>query len=93
MTCRKRGRRCHPTFGWDSSCPPRSRSCRLQASAHRLSVDDPRRNLALITAAFGLGQMIGPALAGLLHDWTGSYLEPSLMAAAVLAAAAMLAAR
>ena len=62
-------------------------------NARRLSVGDPRRNLALITAAFGLGQMIGPALAGLLHDWTGSYLEPSLMAAAVLAAAAMLAAR
>ena len=62
-------------------------------NARRLSIGDPRRNLALITAAFGLGQMIGPALAGLLHDWTGSYLEPSLMAAAVLAAAAMLAAR
>lgn len=62
-------------------------------NARRLSIGDPRRNLALITAAFGLGQMVGPALAGLLHDWTGSYLEPSLMAAAVLAAAAMLAAR
>ncbi len=62
-------------------------------NARRLSIGDPRRNLALITAAFGLGQMIGPALAGLLHDWTGSYLVPSLMAAAVLAAAAMLAAR
>ena len=62
-------------------------------NARRLSIGDPRRNLALITAAFGLGQMIGPALAGVLHDWTGSYLEPSLMAAAVLAAAAMLAAR
>ena len=62
-------------------------------NARRLSIGDPRRNLALITAAFGLGQMIGPALAGLLHDWTGSYLEPSLMAAAVLAAAAMLVAR
>ena len=62
-------------------------------NARRLSIGDPRRNLALITAAFGLGQMVGPALAGLLYDWTGSYLEPSLMAAAVLAAAAMLAAR
>ena len=62
-------------------------------NARRLSVGDPRRNLALITAAFGLGQMIGPALAGLLHDWTGSYLAPSLMAAAALALAAALAAR
>ena len=64
-------------------------------NARRLSVGDPRRSLALITAAFGLGQMIGPALAGLLHDWTGSYLAPSLMAATALAvaAAAALAAR
>lgn len=62
-------------------------------NARRLSVGDPRRNLALMTAAFGLGQMIGPALAGLLHDGTGSYLAASLMAAAALAAAAAFAAR
>lgn len=62
-------------------------------NARRLSIGDPRRNLALITAAFGLGQMIGPALAGLLHDWTGSYLVPSLLAATALAVAAALAAR
>ena len=62
-------------------------------NARRLSVGDPRRNLALITAAFGLGQMIGPSLAGLLHDGTGSYLAASLMAAAALAVAAALAAR
>ncbi len=62
-------------------------------NARRLSVGDPRRNLALMTAAFGLGQMTGPALAGMLHDGTGSYLAPSLMAAAALALAAVLAAR
>ena len=62
-------------------------------NARRLSLGDPRRNLALITAAFGLGQMIGPSLAGLLHDGTGSYLAASLMAAAALAVAAALAAR
>lgn len=62
-------------------------------NARRLSIGDPRRNLALITAAFGLGQMIGPGLAGLLHDGTGSYLIPSLLAATALAAAAALAAR
>ncbi len=62
-------------------------------NARRLSVGDPRRNLALITAAFGLGQMIGPALAGVLHDGTGGYLAPSLMAVAALAAAAALAVR
>ncbi len=62
-------------------------------NARRLSIGDPRRNLALMTAAFGLGQMVGPALAGVLHDGTGSYLAPSLMAAAALALAAGLAAR
>ena len=62
-------------------------------NARRLSPGDPRRNLALITAAFGLGQMVGPALAGLAHDWTGSYLVASLFAATALAAAAAFAAR
>ena len=56
-----------------------------------LSAGDPRRNLALMTAAWGLGQMVGPAFAGALHDWLGSYLVPSLLAAAALAAAALLA--
>ncbi len=59
----------------------------------RLSAGDPRRNLALMTAAWGLGQMVGPALAGALHDWLGSYLVPSLLAAAALVAGAALAAR
>ncbi len=62
-------------------------------NARRLSPGDPRRNLALMTAAFGLGQMTGPPLAGLLHDGSGSYLTPSLLAAAALVAAAALAAR
>ena len=56
-----------------------------------LSAGDPRRNLALMTAAWGLGQMVGPALAGVLHDSLGSYLVPSLLATAALAAAAALA--
>ena len=59
----------------------------------RLSAGDPRRNLALMTAAWGLGQMVGPALAGALHDWLGSYLVPSLLAAAALVVGAVLAAR
>ena len=57
-----------------------------------LSAGDPRRNLALMTAAWGLGQMVGPALAGELHDALGGYLVPSLLAAAALAVAAALAA-
>ena len=59
----------------------------------RLSGPDPRRNLALMTAAFGLGQMAGPTLAGVLHDSLGSYLVPSILAVSALVAAAGLAAR
>ena len=53
-----------------------------------LTAGNPRRNLALMTAAFGMGQMVGPTLAGVLHDSLGSYLAASLLAAAALAAAA-----
>ena len=59
----------------------------------RLSGADPRRNLGLMTAAFGLGQMTGPTLAGVLHDSLGSYLVPSILAVGALVAAAGLAAR
>ena len=59
-------------------------------NARLLSTSHPRRSLALMTASFGLGQMIGPSFAGLLYDLLGSYLLPSLIAAAALAAAAAL---
>ena len=59
-------------------------------NARLLSAGHPRRGLALMTASFGLGQMIGPSFAGLLYDLLGSYLLPSLIAAAALAAAAAL---
>ena len=59
----------------------------------RLSGPDPRRNLALMTAAFGLGQMVGPTLAGVLHDSLGSYLVASILAVSALVASAALAAR
>ncbi len=59
-------------------------------NARLLSASHPRRGLALMTASFGLGQMIGPSFAGLLYDLLGSYLLPSLIAAAALAAAAAL---
>ena len=58
-----------------------------------LSAGNPRRALALMTASFGAGQTIGPLVAGLLFDLWGSYLLPSLLAAAALAAAAVLAVR
>jgi len=61
--------------------------------ARRLSAGDPRSTLALMTAAFGLGQIVGPALAGLVHDATGSFVLPSMAAAAGLCLAALLTAR
>ena len=61
--------------------------------ARILSVGDPRRSLALMTASFGFGQMIGPFMAGLLHDQLGSYLVPTLLATAAFFAAAGLAFR
>ena len=53
-----------------------------------LSTGDPRRTLALMTAVFGLGQVIGPTFAGVVFDSTGSFMAPSLAAAAALFMAA-----
>ena len=59
-------------------------------AARRRAQGDPRRTLAVMTAAFGTGQMIGPSFAGVLRDATGSFVLPSLVAAAALVAAALL---
>lgn len=58
--------------------------------ARGLSAGEPRRSFALMTAAFGLGQMIGPTFAGYTYDLGDSFLAPSLAAAAALAVAAVL---
>lgn len=58
------------------------------ALARGLATGDPRRGLALMTAAFGLGQIIGPIIAGIAFDLSGSFLAPSLAAAAALVIAA-----
>ena len=58
--------------------------------ARQLSRGDPRHTLAMMTAAFGLGQTIGPAFAGVLSDATGSLLAPSLVAAGALVVSALL---
>src|SRR3546814_19571924 len=57
------------------------------AHARSLSAGDPRRSIALMTAAFGLGQMIGPSFAGFAYEASGSFTLPTLVASAVLVAA------
>ena len=59
-------------------------------NARGLARGDPRRTLAFMTAAFGLGQMIGPAFAGFAYGLGDSFLVPSLVAAAGLLVAACL---
>jgi predicted MFS family arabinose efflux permease len=49
-----------------------------------LAPESPRRMLAIMTAAFGVGQIAGPLAAGFLVDWTGDYVMASLAATAVL---------
>ncbi len=58
--------------------------------ARARSHQDPRRSLAMMTAAFGLGQVIGPGFAGLLRDISGSFFLPTIVASAALLVAAML---
>jgi predicted MFS family arabinose efflux permease len=51
---------------------------------------DARRVMATMTGAFGVGQIAGPVLAGVVAEWTGGFGMPSVAAAAVLIAAAWL---
>ncbi len=55
----------------------------LQA-ARLMAPLSPRRVLALMTAAFGVGQILGPILAGIVAQRAGSFVLPSLGAAVVL---------
>ena len=61
--------------------------------ARRLTNGNPRSILALMTASFGVGQMVGPWIAGELRHLTGSYTEASLIAATALVVAAALTVR
>ncbi|MDP3895847.1 MAG: YbfB/YjiJ family MFS transporter [Mesorhizobium sp.] len=59
--------------------------------ARRLAHGAPRRALALMTAAFGVGQIVGPIVAGVVADVTGSFHASSIGAAVVLLVSAGLA--
>jgi predicted MFS family arabinose efflux permease len=59
----------------------------LRAAA-LLAPDAPRRVFALMTASFGVGQIIGPIVAGLLAHETGSYFAASMAASIALIIAA-----
>lgn len=53
-----------------------------------LAARNLQRGLALMTSAFGLGQIVGPSFAGALSDRLGSFTLASVVAAAALIAAA-----
>lgn len=53
-----------------------------------LAARNPQRGLALMTSAFGLGQIVGPGFAGALSDKLGSFTPASVIAAAALVVAA-----
>jgi predicted MFS family arabinose efflux permease len=59
--------------------------------ATRSGDGDPRSRIALMTASFSFGQILGPAFAGYVYDATGSLAMPLLVAVAALTLAAVLA--
>jgi predicted MFS family arabinose efflux permease len=59
-------------------------------AAREAGEGDPRGRIALMTASFSLGQIVGPTFAGFAYDATGSLIMASLIAAAALVVAALL---
>ncbi len=57
------------------------------AAGRALAPQSPRRVLAVMTAAFGVGQILGPLAAGYLAEWTGDFVLASIAAAGVLVVA------
>lgn len=60
-------------------------------AARDLAPANPRRWVGILTAAFGLGQIVGPIVAGYGFDLTGSFFLPSMLAVAALLVSATLA--
>ena len=60
-------------------------------AARDLAPADARRWVAILTAAFGLGQIVGPIVAGYGFDLTGSFFLPSMLAVSALCVSAYLA--
>lgn len=56
--------------------------------ARRLAPESTSRAIALMTASFGLGQMVGPVVAGILFERTGDLAVASKLAAIALVMAA-----
>jgi predicted MFS family arabinose efflux permease len=63
------------------------------AAARAMGPQHQRRSFSVITAAFGLGQIAGPTVAGLMLDRTHSFAGASALAAAAVAVAAAVAMR
>lgn len=58
--------------------------------ARKLRVSNPQQTMAIMMAAFGIGQVVGPIAAGLMADLTGSFKLSSATAAVALIASAAL---
>jgi len=59
-------------------------------AARDLAPLDPRRWVGILTAAFGLGQIVGPIVAGYGFDRTGSFFLPSMVGVGALIGSAWL---
>jgi predicted MFS family arabinose efflux permease len=59
-------------------------------AARMLWQGDVRRPVALMTASFGVGQIVGPSLSGYLWDQTGTFVLASLLATCGLLVGALL---
>ncbi|MGL5737224.1 MAG: YbfB/YjiJ family MFS transporter, partial [Beijerinckiaceae bacterium] len=62
-------------------------------AARQATTGDPRRAVAVMTAAFSLGQIIGPGFAGIVADRTGTFFAPVMTAALALLVAFVLTVR